>query len=163
LLKDPNDGILVQLASKKPAGSPIYITRHTQATAMASLLRSYFAYHSDAPNDRNNIYKTYRDSRPKPGNEHHARDVERRLSISGCAFRVSSCVDWVRQEPSTLEFPCDINTPSPLTGLADPRLTPIFTVLKPLVDNARNNIVAHARHRLQPKAVALAQRVAVAP
>jgi hypothetical protein len=36
-------------------------------------------------------------------------------------------------------------------------------VLRPLVDNARNTIVDHARQWLQPKAVALAQRVAVAP
>jgi hypothetical protein len=36
-------------------------------------------------------------------------------------------------------------------------------MLKPLVDNARNNIVDHARQRLQPQAAALAQRVAVAP
>jgi hypothetical protein len=67
----------------------------------------------------------------------------------------------VPQVPFTLEFPGDINTPNPLSALAEPRLTTIFTVLKPLVDNARNNIVEHARQRLQPKAVALAQRVAV--
>jgi hypothetical protein len=69
----------------------------------------------------------------------------------------------VPQVPFTLEFPGDINTPNPLSALANPRLATIFAVLKPLVDNARNTIVDHARQRLQPKAVALAQRVAVAP
>ena len=163
LLKDPNDGILVQLASKVPTGSPIYITGHSQGAAMATLLRSYFAYASDAPNEKNYSYKTYVYAQPKPGNDHYACDFESRFCNSGFAFRVTNSLDWVPQVPFTLEFPGDINTPNPLSALADPRLTTIFTVLKPLVDNARNNIVDHARHRLQPKAVALAQRVAVAP
>jgi hypothetical protein len=76
---------------------------------------------------------------------------------------VTNSLDWVPQVPFTLEFPGDINTPNPLSALANPRLATIFAVLKPLVDNARNTIVDHARQRLQPKAVALAQRVAVAP
>jgi hypothetical protein len=82
---------------------------------------------------------------------------------SGFAFRVTNSLDWVPQVPFTLEFPGDINTPNPLSALADPRLATIFSILKPLVDNARNNIVDHARQRLQSKVVALAQRVAVAP
>ena len=76
---------------------------------------------------------------------------------------MTNSLDWVPQVPFTLEFPGDINTPNPLSALANPRLATIFTMLKPLVDNARNNIVDHARQRLQPQAAALAQRVAVAP
>src|SRR5215813_9555023 len=146
LLKDPNDGILVQLASKVPTGSPIYITGHSQGAAMATLLRSYYVY-----------------AQPKPGNDHYACDFESRFCNSGFAFRVTNSLDWVPQVPFTLEFPGDINTPNPLSALANPRLATIFTLLKPLVDNARNNIVDHARQRLQAKAAALAQRVAVAP
>jgi hypothetical protein len=163
LLKDPQDGILVQLASKVPPGSTIYITGHSQGAAMATLLQSYFAYASDAPKENNYTYKTYVYAQPKPGNDHYASDFESRFCNSGFAFRVTNSLDWVPQVPFTLEFPGDINTPNPLSALANPRLTTIFTLLKPLVDNARNNIVDHARQRLQPKAVALAQRVAVAP
>ena len=141
LLKDPNDGILVQLASKVPTGSPIYITGHSQGAAMATLLRSYFAYASDAPNEKNYSYKTYVYAQPKPGNDHYAGDFECRFCNSGFAFRVTNSLDWVPQVPFTLEFPGDINTPNPLSALANPRLATIFTMLKALVDNARNNIV----------------------
>ena len=163
LLKDPQDGILVQLASNVPPGSSIYITGHSQGAAMATLLRSYFAYASDAPKEKNYSYKTYVYAQPKPGNDHYASDFESRFCNSGFAFRVTNSLDWVPQVPFTLEFPGDINTPNPLSALANPRLATIFAVLKPLVDNARNTIVDHARQRLQPKAVALAQWVAVAP
>ena len=54
-------------------------------------------------------------------------------------------------------------TPNPLRALTNPRLMVISTALKPLVDGARNYIVDHARQRLQPKVVALAQKVAPAP
>jgi hypothetical protein len=162
LLKDPKEGILVQLASKVPPGSPIYITGHSQGAAMATLLRSYFAYASDAPN-KNYSYKTYVYAQPKPGNDHYADDFESRFCNSGFAFRVTNSLDWVPQVPFTLEFPGDINTPNPLSALSNPRLATSFAVLKPFVDNARNHIVDHSRQRLQPKAVALAQQVAVAP
>ena len=49
-------------------GSQIYITGHRQGAAMATLLRSYFAYASDAPNEKNYTYKTYVCIQPKPGN-----------------------------------------------------------------------------------------------
>lgn len=48
LLKDPKEGILVQLASKVPPASPIYITGHSQGAAMATLLRSYLKHAPDA-------------------------------------------------------------------------------------------------------------------
>jgi hypothetical protein len=44
------------------------------------------------------------------------------------------------------EFPGDINTPNPLSALANPRLTTIFAMLKLLVHNARDNLVDHARY-----------------
>jgi hypothetical protein len=163
LLKDPKEGILVQLASKVPPGSPIYITGHSQGAAMATLLRSYLAYAFDAPKDKNYSYKTYVYAQPKPGNDHYAEDFENMFSNSGFAFRVTNSLDWVPQVPFTIEFPNDINTPNPLSALANPRLAMIFTALKPLVDNARNYIVDHARQRLQPKAVALAQQVTAVP
>ncbi len=37
---------------------------------MATLLRSYFAYGSDAPKDKNYAYKTHVFAQPKPGNDH---------------------------------------------------------------------------------------------
>jgi hypothetical protein len=49
LLKDPQIGILVQLATRVPQGSAIFIAGHSQGAAMATLLRSYLAYGSDAP------------------------------------------------------------------------------------------------------------------
>jgi len=163
LIKDPKEGILVQLASKVPAGSPIYITGHSQGAAMATLLCSYLAYSADAPREKNYTYKTYVFAQPKPGNDHYATDFENAFCNSGFAFRVTNSLDWVPQVPFTIEFPIDVNTPNPLSALANPRLIAIFTALKPLVDAARNNVVDHSRQRLQPKAAALAQRLAVAP
>jgi hypothetical protein len=163
LLKDPKDGILVQLASRVPAGSQIYITGHSQGAAMATLLRSYLAYAFDAPTNKNYSYKTYVYAQPKPGNDHYAEDFENTFCNSGLAFRVTNSLDWVPQVPFTIESPHDINTPNPLGALTNPRLMIIFTALKPLVDSARNYIVDHARQRLQPKVVALAQKVAPGP
>jgi hypothetical protein len=162
LLKDPNDGILVQLANKVPAGSQIYIAGHSQGAAMATLLRSYLEHASDAPKDKNYSYKTYMYAQPKPGNDHYALDFESMFCNLGFAFRVTNSLDWVPEVPFTVEFPSDINTPNPLSALINPRLTTIFATLKPLVDHARESVVAHARERLQPKAVALAQQVAPA-
>jgi hypothetical protein len=159
LLKDPKEGILVQLASKVPPASPIYITGHSQGAAMATLLRSYLKHAPDAPNDKNYSYKTYVYAQPKPGNDHYAEDFESTFCNSGLAFRVTNSLDWVPQVPFTIEFPHDINTPNPLSALTNPRLMTFFIAVKPLVDSARNYIVDHARERLQPKAVALAQKV----
>jgi hypothetical protein len=163
LLKDPNDGILAQLASKVPAGSQIYLAGHSQGAAMATLLRSYLAYAADAPSGKNYTFKTYVYAQPKPGNDHYATDFENAFCNSGFAYRVTNSLDWVPQMPFTLEFPSDINTPNPLSVLTNPRLVMIFATLKPLVDGARTFIVDHARQRLQPKAVALAQKVSPAP
>jgi Lipase (class 3) len=160
LLKDPKDGILVQLAGKVPAGSEIYIAGHSQGAAMATLLRSYLAHASDAPNGKNYSYKTYVYAQPKPGNDHYAEDFESKFCNPSFAFRVTNSLDWVPQVPFTIEFPSDINTPNPLSTLTNPRLAIIFTTLKQLVDQARDRVVAHARQRLQPKAVALAHQVA---
>jgi Lipase (class 3) len=98
LLKDPKDGILVQLASKVPPGSPICVTEHSQGAAMATLLRSYLAYASDAPEDKNYSYKTYVYAQPKPGNDHYAGDFENMFSNSGFAFRVTNSLDWDRSQ-----------------------------------------------------------------
>src|SRR5215467_15190640 len=111
---------------------------------MATLLRSYFAYASDAPEEKNYSYKTYVYAQPKPGNDHYADDFESRFCNSGFAFRVTNSLDWVPQVPFTLEFLCDINTPNPLSALANPRLATIFTLLKPLVDNAITSLIMHA-------------------
>jgi Lipase (class 3) len=116
LLKDPKDGILVQLASRVPAGSQIYITGHSQGAAMATLLRSYLAYAFDAPTNKNYSYKTYVYAQPKPGNDHYAEDFENTFCNSGLAFRVTNSLDWVPQVPFTIESPHDINTPNPDDG-----------------------------------------------
>src|SRR5262245_45681132 len=128
LLKDPKDGILVQLASKVPTGSQIYITGHSQGAAMATLLRSYLAYASDAPTNQNYSYKTYVYAQPKPGDDHYAADFENRFCNIGLAFRVTNSLDWIPQVPFTIEFPADINTPNPLSALVNPRLVAIFKI-----------------------------------
>jgi hypothetical protein len=53
LLKDPTQGILAQLANKVTPGSAVYIAGHSQGASMATLLRSYLEYDSDAPKDQN--------------------------------------------------------------------------------------------------------------
>jgi hypothetical protein len=75
-------------------------------------------------------YKTYVYAQPKPGNDHYASDFESKFCNSGLAFRVTNSLDWVPQVPFTLEFPGDINTPNPLSALANPRLATIFAMLK---------------------------------
>ena len=126
---------------------------------MATLLRSYLAYAFDAPSNKNYSYKTYVYAQPKPGNDHYAEDFENKFCNAGLAFRVTNSLDWVPQVPFTIEFPGDINTPNPLSALVNPGLVTIFSLLKSLVDNARKQIVDHARNRLQQKAVALARQV----
>jgi hypothetical protein len=116
-------------------------------------------YASDVPTNQNYSYKTYVYAQPKPGNDHYAADFENRFCNIGLAFRVTNSLDWVPQVPFTIEFPADINTPNSLSALVNPRLVAIFCLPKPLVDNARKQIVDHACDRLQPKAVALARQV----
>jgi hypothetical protein len=162
LLKDPTEGILVQLANRVAPGSTIYIAGHSQGAAMAMLLRSYLEYGSEAPNDREYSYKTYAYAQPKPGNDHYAADFGSKFSNSGLAFRVTNSLDWVPQMPFTIELAGDINTPNPLSVLTNPRLAMIIAGLKPLFDTAHQVIVDHTRQRLQPKAVTLAQRMSPA-
>jgi hypothetical protein len=163
LLKDPVNGILAQLAQRNVgAGSSVYLTGHSQGAAMATLLRSYLEYASDAPAGLS--YKTYVYAQPKPGNDHYATDFESKFSNPGLAFRVTNSLDWVPQVPFTIELVSDINRPNPLSVLASPSLLirALSTVAEPLVAEARHLIEHHARARLQPKAVALARRVAPA-
>jgi hypothetical protein len=159
LLKDPTEGILVQLANRVSAGSAVYIAGHSQGAAMATLLRSYLEYGSDAPKDKKYSYKTYAYAQPKPGNDHYAADFGSKFCNSGLAFRISNSLDWVPQMPFTIELPGDINRPNPLSILTNPRLAMITAALKPLFDTVHADIVDHTRQRLQPKAAALAQRV----
>jgi hypothetical protein len=163
LLKDPVNGILVQLAQRKVgAGSNVYVTGHSQGAAMATLLRSYLEYAADAPAGL--AYKTYVYAQPKPGNDHYAEDFESKFSNPGLGFRVSNSLDWVPQVPFTLELVGDINQPNPLSVLASPSLlmSLLSKVVEPLVAEARRLIETHARSHLQQKAAALAQRVAPA-
>jgi len=159
LLKDPTQGILVQLANRVAAGSEVYIAGHSQGAAMATLLRSYLEYGSDAPKDKQYSYKTYAYAQPKPGNDHYAADFGSKFSNSGLAFRVTNSLDWVPQMPFTIELAGDINSPNPLSILTNPRLVTVIGALKPVFDIAHQAIVDHTRQRLQPKAAALAQRM----
>jgi Lipase (class 3) len=104
LLKDPQNGILVQLADKVPQGSAIFIAGHSQEAAMATLLRSYHAYGADAPKDKNYSYKTYVFAQPKPGNDHYAADFESAFCKAGLAFRISNSLDWVPRSRLRLSF-----------------------------------------------------------
>jgi hypothetical protein len=161
LLKDPVDGILARLGAEVGPGSDVYVTGHSQGAAMATLLRSYLELASDAPPALS--YKTYVYAQPKPGNDHYALDFESRFSNSGLAFRVTNSLDWVPQVPFTIELAGDINAPNPLSVLAvSPLARVLIKVLEPLAAEARHLIERHARTRLAPKAVALAQRVAPA-
>jgi hypothetical protein len=162
LLKDPTQGILVQLANRVAPGSAVYIAGHSQGAAMATLLRSYLEYGSDAPKDQHYSYKTYAYAQPKPGNDHYAADFGSKFCNSGLAFRVTNSLDWVPQMPFTIELAGDINSPNPLSILTNPRLAMIIAALKPLFDTAHQEIVDHVHQRLQPKAAALAQRISPA-
>lgn len=162
LLKDPQYGILVQLADKVPPGSAIFIAGHSQGAAMATLLRSYLAYGADAPKDKNYSYKTYVFAQPKPGNDHYAADFENTFCNSNLAFRITNSLDWVPQVPFTIEIANDINTPNPLSALVDPKLAIILAAIKPFFDALHDHVVEHSQARLQPKAALLAQRVAPA-
>jgi hypothetical protein len=162
LLKDPTQGILAQLANKVAPGSAVYIAGHSQGAATATLLRSYLEYGSDAPKDQNYSYKTYAYAQPKPGNDHYAADFGSKFCNSGLAFRITNSLDWVPQMPFTIELAGDINSPNPLSVLTNPRLATIIAALKPLFDAAHQDIVDHARQRLQPKTAALAQRMSPA-
>lgn len=162
LLKDPQYGILAQLADKVPPGSAIFVAGHSQGAAMATLLRSYLAYGADAPKDKNYAYKTYVFAQPKPGNDHYAADFESAFCNSDLAFRITNSLDWVPQVPFTLEIPNDINTPNPLSALIDPKLAVILAAIKPLFVALHDHVVEHSQARLQPKAALLAQRVAPA-
>jgi hypothetical protein len=162
LLKDPQNGILVQLADKVPQGSAIFIAGHSQGAAMATLLRSYLAYGSDAPKDKNYTYKTYVFAQPKPGNDHYAADFESAFCNAGLAFRITNSLDWVPQMPFTIEVVNDINTPNLLSALIDPELATILAAVKPFFDAVWNHVIEHSKQRLQPKAALLAQRVAPA-
>jgi len=162
LLKDPTEGILVQLANRVAPGSAVYIAGHSQGAAMATLLRSYLEYGSDAPDDKKYSYKTYAYAQPKPGNDHYAADFGSKFCNSGLAFRITNSLDWVPQMPFTIELAGDINSPNPLSVLSNPRLAMIIAALKPLFDATHQVIVDHARQRLQPKAATLAQRISPA-
>ncbi len=162
LLKDPQYGILAQLADKVAQGSAIFIAGHSQGAAMATLLRSYLAYASDAPKDKNYSYKTYVFAQPKPGNDHYAADFESAFCNSGLGFRVTNSLDWVPQVPFTIEIANDINIPNPLSALVNPQLATVLAAVKPFFDALRDYITEHAQQRLQPKAALLAQRVAPA-
>lgn len=162
LLKDPTQGILAQLTNRVSPGSSVYIAGHSQGAAMATLLRSYLEYASDAPKDKQYSYKTYVYAQPKPGNDHYAADFESKFCNSGFAFRITNSLDWVPQVPFTIEFAGDINSPNPLSLLTNPRLAMIVAALKPVFDIALKNIVDHAHQRLQPKATTLAQRLSPA-
>jgi hypothetical protein len=160
LLKDPANGILVQLAAKVPAGSQLYIAGHSQGAAAATLLRSYLEYAADRPN-KNYTYKTYAYAQPKPGNDHYAYDFESVFSNPGFAFRVTNSLDWVPQVPFTIELSSDINTPNPLSVLTvpSPGINVVLSgVLAGLRDEARNQIVDHVRNRFQ---AAMARKAAI--
>lgn len=163
LLKDPEHGILAQLATHGVAPGDVYITGHSQGAAMATLLRSYFEYASDAPVRCS--YKTYVFAQPKPGNEHYALDFEARFANAGLAFRVTNSLDWVPQVPFTLELLEDINRPNPLSVLTSPSLlmSLLMKLLERVVSEARSLVETHARAHLQVKAAALARKVAPAP
>jgi hypothetical protein len=163
LLKDPEHGILAQLATHGVAPGDVYITGHSQGAAMATLLRSYFEYASDAPVRCS--YKTYVFAQPKPGNEHYALDFEARFANAGLAFRVTNSLDWVPQVPFTLELLADINRPNPLSVLTSPSLlmSLLMKLLERVVSEARSLVETHARAHLQVKAAALARKVAPAP
>ncbi len=158
LIKDPINGILAQLAQHGiSAGSNVYLTGHSQGAAMATLLRSYFEYATDAP--RGLSYKTYVFAQPKPGNDHYAMDFERLFGNAGLAFRVTNSLDWVPQVPFTLEMIRDINHPNPLSVSPSLLLSALMKVMEPLVAEARRLIEHHSRPHLQRKAAVLAQRV----
>jgi hypothetical protein len=163
LLKDPEHGILAQLAAHGVARTDVYITGHSQGAAMATLLRSYLADAPDAPPGC--AYKTYVFAQPKPGNGHYALDFDARFANRGLAFRVTNSLDWVPQVPFTLEFLDDIDRPNPLSVLTFPSLlmSLLTKLLERAVSDARDLMETHARAHLQEKAVALARRVAPTP
>src|SRR5215468_7253129 len=123
---------------------------------MATLLRSYFAYASDAPEEKNYSYKTYVYAQPKPGNDHYACDFESRFCNSGFAFRVTNSLDWVPQVPFTLEFLGDINEPNPLSVLTTPEFMMKIgsaihlKAIEKFVDEVSHLIVGREVERVRP-------------
>jgi len=113
LLYHPQDGILEQLTTTCPGGSEIFISGHSQAAAVATLVRSYLEY-SKVATPLGWRYKTYVFSQPRPGTDHYGYDSARITNTTGAGFRVTNTEDWVPQVPLTFELLGDVNEPNPL-------------------------------------------------
>jgi hypothetical protein len=157
-LLDPTVGILVQLIANVPRGSDVFVAGHSQGAAEATLVRSYLAYAKLVGAVLDYQYKTYVFAQPKPGNDHYGWDFDAVAANAGLGFRVSNDQDWVPQVPFTFELPSDVNTPNPLSVLAQAQLQ-----LGSVADDVaalQTRLAAARLAQYQPHLAALAQLAA---
>ena len=135
VLWDPTDGILARMSQLCPQGSEVYIAGHSQAAAIATLIRSFL---SNLPPGQTlgDAYKTYVFALPKPGNTHYASEYNAAFANVGMAYCVSNSQDWVPQVPLSLEWIGDVNSPNPVTVFLSNQiiLAPISEAIKLLKD-----------------------------
>lgn len=131
LLFDPESGILIKLIENAGSINDVYVAGHSQGAAIATLIRSFFAY-ATVPGLQNFNYKTYLFAQPKPGNDHYGDDFDFAVSNNGMSFSVINSQDWVPQVPLTLEMLSDINDPNPLSVLLAEHLmlAPVSSAVK---------------------------------